>query len=81
MTETEQQIADYLASQFGVDMSNVAVDTPLISSGLIDSFGMVELLLQIETMSGAKVDPGDVTLENLDSIERIVGLVEQLKAG
>lgn len=79
MSETEQRLCDYLASHFGVDTSAIDSETPLISSGLIDSFGMVELLLEIESMSGQKVDPGDVTLENLDSISRMATLVHQLR--
>jgi acyl carrier protein len=79
MTEIERSVADYLTRQFGIDGQQVDVETPLISSGLLDSFGMVELLLHIEALTGRKVDPGDVTLENLDSIGRIATLIQQLR--
>lgn len=80
MSELEKSIADYLADEFQVDPSGIDADTPIISSGLIDSFAMVELLLHIETVAGRKVDPGDVTLENLDTIGRIAGFIRELRA-
>ena len=49
----------------------------LIHIGLLDSFGMVELMSFIEASANIRLDPGDVTLENLDSVNRILGFVRQ----
>ena len=80
MTEVEQSVADYLQEQFNLDVGQLGVETPLLSSGLIDSFGMVDLLLHIETLAERQVDPGDVTLENLDSVARIAAFIDNLRS-
>lgn len=47
-------------------------ETPLFSSGLIDSFALVDLILLIERECRIRVGPTEVTLDNLDSIARIL---------
>ena len=37
---------------------------------------MVSLIIFIENSSGIKIKPTDVTLDNLDSVERILQFVE-----
>jgi len=37
----------------------VSADTDLMSSGLLDSFSFVDLIIHIETMGGCKVDLTD----------------------
>ena len=65
----------YLHEKQGLDPEEFADDTPLFSSGLIDSFSMVDLITFIEDAAGLRVHPVDVTLDNFDSIERILAFV------
>jgi acyl carrier protein len=55
-----------------LDVTGIDAETPLFSSGLIDSFSLATLILAVEEKAGVKLDPLDVTLDNLDSIERIL---------
>lgn len=48
----------------------------LVESGLLDSLGMVELLLAIEEEFGLKVDVEDLDLDVLRSVEQIARFVE-----
>jgi acyl carrier protein len=66
----------YLSDRMGLDRQSVAMDTPLFSSNLLDSFSMVDLIMFIEKESGVKLDPADVSLDNLDSVERILQFVD-----
>lgn len=66
---------EYLQVKHRVDLDEVRGDTLLFTDGLLDSFSMVDLILFIEESAGITVSPGEVTLENLDSIERIVRFV------
>ena len=52
-------------------------DTPLISSGYIDSFSMVSLLVFLENKFQIKIPPGKATPEAFDSVNKIVALVNQ----
>ncbi len=51
-----------------------AVDerTQLFSSGLLDSFDLAELLAFVEAFASRRIRPSDVSLENFDSVERIL---------
>lgn len=67
-------------TELGVDSEDVKADTPLFSSGLIDSFSLVVLMTFIEKSGGVSISPADVTLENFDSIERVLQFIEQRKS-
>lgn len=75
MNEVEQKIHGFVVSEFGLDAASIERDTPLFSSGILDSFGMVDLLTFVESVAGRKFRVVDVNLENLDSIERIVAFI------
>lgn len=66
----------FLVSELGIDTEAVEDSTPLFSSNLVDSFSLVELIMFVEKEAGFRMNPGDVTLDNLDSIEKIVAFVE-----
>ncbi len=77
MSFDRQVLATFLEDEMSLDLSEVTDDDALFSTGLLDSFGMVELMSFIETSANIRLDPGDVTLENLDSVNRILSFVQQ----
>ena len=72
MTVTRQLLLEQLENRFGLDASGIEDTTLLFSSGLLDSFSVAELLMLIEEQGGFRVEPTEITLDNLDSIERIL---------
>jgi acyl carrier protein len=68
-----------LVARFGV-RDGVDDDTGLFSGGLIDSLSVIELISFVEAEIGLSIPPADITLENFDSINRIVRLAEALTA-
>lgn len=58
----------------------ISDDTPIFSRGLLDSFSMIELITHLESRAGIKIGPMEVTLENLDSVERILAFVDAKRA-
>ena len=66
----------YLYEKQGLELEDFEDDTLLFSSGLIDSFSMVDLIIFIENTAGLRVHPADVTLDNFDSIDRIFAYIE-----
>lgn len=65
-------LIDYLATTLNVDTSGIEADTALFSSGHIDSFSMIDLIGFIETACNTTLKPNEITLDNLDSIGRIL---------
>jgi acyl carrier protein len=61
---------------FTDDESQLGMDDSLLSRGIVDSTGMLEIILFIEEQCGVKVADEDMVPENLDSVNRIVAFVE-----
>lgn len=77
MALTAATLRSFLIDTLEVDAADVATDdTPLFSAAMLDSFAMVELMTFIEAESGLTLGPQDATLENLDTINRIMAMID-----
>ena len=74
----EQQLIEYISREFLGDGSDqrVAADDDLLTSGLVDSLGVMRLVGFIESDLGVSVPPQDVTIENFGSINAIVSYLQ-----
>ena len=59
------------------DPDELTDEVSLISSGIVDSTGMLEVILFIEGEFGIHVEDREVMPENLESISRITAFVER----
>jgi acyl carrier protein len=50
-------------------------DEPLISSGLIDSFNLVDLALFVEDTFGVCIDDSELNSQTFDTLTRLVELI------
>jgi acyl carrier protein len=57
------------------------VDTPLISSGIVDSFSMVSLKRFLEKKYAVSIPDADASPEAFDTVTKIVALVQRLQGG
>jgi acyl carrier protein len=80
MRVTREQVVGYIRDELRINMAGVGDDTPLFSSGMIDSFSLVSLITFLEEAGGFRVNPMDVNLDNMDSIGRIVAYMQRIKA-
>lgn len=60
---------------FTDDVSQLALEDSLLGRGIVDSTGMLEIILFIEEQLGVKVADEDMVPENLDSVSRIAAYV------
>ncbi len=72
MTLTAADLTGFMQEELGIDTADVDSSSLLFTSGIVDSFSLVSLVTFIERQCGFTVQPDEVTLENLDSIQRIV---------
>lgn len=77
---SSETIYGFLEDDLGIDTADIEPDTLLFSSGIIDSFALVTLMMFLETQGGFRINPSDVNLDNLDSIDRILGFAERCAA-
>jgi acyl carrier protein len=75
----KQEILDYVRNEYldEDDEEDIELDenTPLISSGIVDSFSMVSLKTFIEKKYSIKLPDEDATPEAFDTVKRIMALV------
>ena len=73
-TVREYVIGEYVDEDDDVKVEN---DTPLISSGLVDSFSMVSLKVFLEKKYNIKLPDEEATPEAFDTVNSIVELVKK----
>ncbi len=55
----------------------VKEEEPIISSGLIDSFNLVDLALFIEDKFGVRIDDSELNAQTFDSVAQLAELIRQ----
>ena len=65
---------------FGADDPFADGDS-LLEQGIIDSTGVLELIMHLESEHGVKVDDTELLPENLDSIDNLVRFISAKRAG
>ena len=79
MSHNWQPFAEYIQKNLSTNPAQpIEEDTPLLSSGLIDSFTLAQLVVYVETAYGIKIAAAFRTEEHFDSIAQIVALAERL---
>jgi acyl carrier protein/D-alanine--poly(phosphoribitol) ligase subunit 2 len=75
LEEMKDLVLNYVIKEYLEDGDEkITYDTPLISSGYVDSFSMVSLLVFIENKFKIKIPPSNATPESFDSVNKIVAL-------
>jgi acyl carrier protein len=78
MEDIKDLILQYVIKEYVDDEDEkITYDTPLISSGYVDSFSMVSLLVFLENKFKIKIPPSKATPEAFDSVNKIVALVNE----
>jgi acyl carrier protein len=74
-----------IASKVGVYIANsilkqpnrkIEPSAPLVSSGLVDSFSLVDLALFVEDTFGVHLDDTELNAQSFDSLEQLSALIE-----
>lgn len=78
MTISITSLKEYLLGKMYLsDQQEFQSGTLLFSSGLLDSFHLVELISFIESEAKIKIKPMEVNLHNLDSVDLILDFVSR----
>ena len=54
----------------------IPLDAKLISSGLIDSFSLVDLALFVEDTFGVRIDDTELNAQTFDNLQQLTALIE-----
>ena len=68
MSAEAQQMIEHIAHL--IRKPGIAIDenTPLVSSGLIDSMALVDLLVKLEDVTHLRIPPGKVQPKDMDTV-------------
>lgn len=63
-----QEIIDYISKELLRPGTTIDEDTPLVSSGLLDSFSLVDILLKVEDVTHLRIPAGKVQPKDMDTV-------------
>lgn len=76
MNVTKESLLSFFESELAIDVGDIEDDTEIVSTGVIDSFSLVTLITFLEKEASIRIEPLDVNLNNLDTINRILTFVK-----
>lgn len=78
----KEKIRQFILTEFllGESPANLRDDTPLRTSGILDSVATLRLVSFIEEQFGIEVEAHEAGVENFDRIEDIAAFVERKRA-
>ena len=77
--EQAQQMIDYVVREVirrpGVEITE---DSPLVSSGLIDSLALVNILLQLEDVTRMRIPAAKVQPKDMDTVALMLAMAQRV---
>ncbi len=79
MDEIKDVVREYIVDEYVEEDEDIEVknDTPLISSGIVDSFSMVSLKVFLERKYDIKLPDEEATPQAFDTVDSIAELVKK----
>ena len=78
MTAEAQQMIEHIRQLIRKPNAAIDEDTPLVSSGLIDSMALVDLLLKLEDLTHMRIPAGKVQPKDLDSVAKMFATAQRV---
>jgi acyl carrier protein len=76
MDTLEERLRTYLAENcLHLLLDQIPADQPLLSSGLVDSFHLVDLALFVESEFGVHIDDSELNPGTFDSLDQLLQLI------
>jgi acyl carrier protein len=82
MDQIKETIRSFIVSEYlpGESPANLKDDTPLRTSGILDSVATLALVSYVEQQFGIEIDAHETGIEQFDRIEDIAALVARKQA-
>jgi acyl carrier protein len=78
MEDTQTELSNYIAHKILKQPNRtIQPDEPIISSGLIDSFHLVDLGLFVEDKYGVRIDDSELNADMFDTIARLSEIIQE----
>ncbi len=78
MTAETQQMIEHIVQLIRKPGVSIDENTPLVSSGLIDSMALVDLLLKLEDLTRRRIPAGKVQPKDMDTVAKMFATAERV---
>jgi acyl carrier protein len=79
MTPEAEQMINYIVKEvIRRPGSQIDEKTPLVSSGMIDSMSLIEILLKLEDLTHMRIPAGKVQAKDMDSVELMFATAQRV---
>ena len=79
MTPEAEQMINYIVKEvIRRPGSQIDEKTPLVSSGMIDSMSLIEILLKLEDLTHTRIPAGKVQAKDMDSVELMFATAQRV---
>lgn len=78
MSPEREQMIVHIAGLIRKPGVKLDENTPLVSSGLIDSMALVDLLLKLEDLTHKRIPAGKVQPKDLDTVAKMFATAERV---
>lgn len=75
MADLRENLIEFLIENYHIDSDDFTKDTSLVTSGIIDSMGIIEVVEFLEKNHKVIIEDKDITTENFDSVTNIVNFI------
>jgi acyl carrier protein len=79
MTDSAEELIEYICKEIIQRPTvQIAADTPLVSSGLIDSFSLVDVLSKLEEITAMRIPAGKVQPKDMDTVSLMLSTARRV---
>jgi acyl carrier protein len=78
MTDEAQKMIEHIVRLIRKPGVTLDENTPLVSSGLIDSMTLVDLLLKLEDLTRMRIPAGKVQPKDLDTVAKMFATAQRV---
>jgi acyl carrier protein len=75
--EMMKELTAYIAEKVIKGKAEITEDTPLISSGLVDSFALIEIFMELQRVSGRKIPASKIQAKDMDTVRLMFATAEK----
>lgn len=81
MTDISLSLGTFIAAKILKQPNRlISENEPLISSGLIDSFSLMDLALFVEDTFGVRIEDTELNADTFDSLAQLTAIIESRKS-
>jgi acyl carrier protein len=77
--DTAHQLIEYISKDV-IRRGAVVIDedTPLVSSGLVDSFALIQIFLKLEALTHLKLPSSKVRAKDMDTVRGMLSMADKI---